>query len=352
MPSLPVVIEGASVEDSRGLLDRMRAWRRNLDVDPAEAWESPAEGRAFPDLSGRTATGRPAGLAYRPDDLGEIPPGAFDALTGACGVRRADQVLVLPTTIRPTDDLGRRMVRSPTAVLGIGDDALGYWVEENESGTVRAVVSADELAVLEESRVLLYTRLRFSSATDDLTVRLSTVAMPDLRPTLAALRRRVAGSPRPVPERRDDARLTPKWQNALRSPAVALRQGDASATVVGTAPLGGRLAVRGVAILALTPFELVVLTEPAPHRGNESAIYGVDAVQVPRRRLQSLGSQGNELRIVAAGRELRIVLDPLLVAEARSAFDGFLPWSAASTSERQGPAPGGPIGPADRTSGS
>jgi hypothetical protein len=347
-----VVIEGASVGDSRGLLDRLRAWRRNPDVDPPEAWESPAEGHALPDLSGRTATGRPAGLAYRPDDPGEIPPGAFDALADACGVRRADQVFVLPTTIRPTDDLGRRMVRSPRAVLGVGDGALGYWVEESRGGTVRAVVTTDELAVLEESRVLLYTRLRFSSATADLTVRLSTVAMPDLRPTLAALRRRVAGSPMPVPERRDDARIAPKWQNALRSPAVTLREGDACAAVVGTAPLGGRLAARGVALLALTPFELVVLTEPAPHRGNESAVYGVDAVQVPRRRLQGLDPQGGELWIVAAGRELRMVLDPQLVAEARIAFDGLLPWSATGIPETRGPAPGEPIGPADRTSGS
>jgi hypothetical protein len=283
-------------------------------IDPPESWETWMPDHVVRGL-GRGPTGP---HPYRPLREADVPAGALEALAAAAGVTGLDQLLVVPPTGRPISS-GRRWgwVSAPALVLGLGTGAVALWVE---SSGVTLQVGLDQVAVIEDVRILLYSRLSFRSRDRALRVRYSTVARYDVLPALSAFRRAAAGDPLPIGEPIRPT-LPLKWANVADGATVRL--GECEAALLYDEPPTGRRRRRPT-LLALTPYELVVARQPS--WGGPTDVYGVDSVHVARRRIESIAIVGSQLAVRARGVHLVIDVGERLAAEARQSFAGLLPW--------------------------
>ena len=189
------------------------------------------------------------------------------------------------------------------------------------AGEVRETIPLGDLAFVEDVRILLSGRLTFVARDRALRVRYSTVARYDMRPALDDVRATLAGEPLALPAPAVPP-LPVKWQILAQTPSIRLN--DRDATVLYDEPRTGRRRTRPT-LVALTPYELVVAREPT--QGLSVDRYGVDSVHVARHRIELISPVGASLVIRARDADLHIDVGERLVAEAREAFAGLLPWA-------------------------
>ena len=322
------------------IVARLPRPRARAIQDPPEEWEHELAHRAV-SLLGRGPTGR---HPYRPLRDADVPASATRALAAACAAGELWQLLVIPASVRPVASGRRwRWVATPTEVLGLGKAAVGLWVARSQeggpldlprggatgapppmadlAGEVRETIPLGDLAFVEDVRILLSGRLTFVAKDRALRVRYSTVARYDMRPALDDVRATLAGEPLALPAPAVPP-LPVKWQILAQTPSIRLN--DRDATVLYDEPRTGRRRTRPT-LVALTPYELVVAREPT--QGLSVDRYGVDSVHVARHRVERISPAGESLAIRARDADLDIDVGERLVAEARDAFAGLLPWA-------------------------
>jgi hypothetical protein len=219
------------------------------------------------------------------------------------------------------------------------------WVDHPAGAGVRVVVPVHRLAAIVKRNILLYGRVALVGAEVPLVIRYNTVAEPDLRESLLAVRSAMAGSPVPTraalhwPGHRTlglspGAGLPYKWRFVLGSGEANLVGGEPATVAVGGVD-DARACRPGVAVLGTR--ELVIVTDPTEDlRG---ARWGFDTCTVPRSRLRSLGWDGDLLTVRAAAdtpaglgpaasevEEILVPLDRRLGEAMRDAFASQVRW--------------------------
>ncbi|OHD23196.1 MAG: hypothetical protein A2V99_09085 [Spirochaetes bacterium RBG_16_67_19] len=271
--------------------------------DPAESWEleySESEGggyyRGIYDVFPRL-----------PRREQEVPPGALEALNASCGLAGLHQLLLIPMAVRATGH-GEQKVISPASVLGLGTRAVGLWTEKPQAG-VKVLIPLERLSAIEDVTILLYGRLSFLSIAERLTIRYNTLARSSLKPALFELRRKLAGSPLPLPHEEAPAGELPlKWRRLLRSPQLRFRE-EAPLTYRFTmTPKSGRDDIERGQLLVVSPHELLFLCDPPEASHN----YGEDSFIVPRPRITRVRAREKYLEVASNGARLSLRMAPEL----------------------------------------
>jgi len=290
--------------------------RPSVVIDPPEEWETWLPDRVVRSL-GRGMTGN---HPFRPLREADVPAGSLDALADAAGVTGIAQLLVIPPSARPVSSGRRwRWVSAPAQVLGLGMTAVALWVEGEG---VHRTLRLDEIAAIEDVRILLYSRLSFRGGGQVLRVRYSTVARHDVLPALSGFRVAVAGDALPIGEP-SRPELPLKWTNVADT--ATIRVLACRAALLYDEPRTGRRRTRPT-LVALTPYELVIARQPS--WGGPTDVYGVDSIHIARRRIDSMEIAGGSITIHARGADLEVDIGERLVAEAQQAFAGRLPWAS------------------------
>lgn len=230
----------------------------------------------------------------------------MEALRDCCETEGLSQFFLIPRAVRSTGWRDQKVI-SPFSVLAIGSRAVGLWVDEPEPG-VKTMIPLERLAAIEDVTILLYGRLSFISFGIRLSVRYNTLARSGLVPAMLRVRRRLSGSPQPIP--REDMReveLPFKWKRFLHSALVSLEE-DASVTFCfANAKRKSDNDIERGQLLVLNPHELVYLCDPmnAPHR------YGADSIMFPRSRITAARVCENQLKVTSNG----VSFSPPMVSE-------------------------------------
>jgi len=279
--------------------------------DPAERWEIPtseAESRAY-------FRGVHEIFPRAPRRESDVPTEAREALTESCRVAAFRQFFLVPGAVRFTGVPGQ-LVASPDSVLAMGTSAVGLWTARPEPG-VKVLIPLSRLAAVEDATVLLYSRLRFISFEETLTVRYNALARAGLRPALLELRERLYDAPLPLPPGEPPAAHLPmKWRRLLRSPVARLRDDMPVAVRFTVEPGAPGDDVQRGQLLVLSPHELVYLCDPREASHN----YGEDLFIVPRQRITRVRARERYLEVSSNG--ARLCLD-MAVELRQAAGDWF-----------------------------
>jgi hypothetical protein len=237
----------------------------------------------------------------------DIAEGALESLTQICGLEGLHQVFMIPQAARATG-YGDQKVISPPTVLGIGTRAVGLWTERPEPG-VKIAIPLERLSAIEDVTILLYGRLSFVSLGGRLTIRYNTLARCALEPALLELRRRLAGSPQPLPREDESSPALPiKWESLLRSPLLRFREDAPVAFRVAIAPRKSRQELDRGQLLVVNPHELVYMCDPPEASHN----YGEDSFIVPRLRISRLRVREKYLEVASNGARFTLAMAPEL----------------------------------------
>jgi hypothetical protein len=210
-------------------------------------------------------------------------------------------------------------VISPRSVLGIGARAIGLWTEEPEPG-VKVAIPLERLSAIEDITILLYGRLSFISFDDRLTIRYNTLARFALEPALHELRRRLAGSPQPLPPDAEECpELPAKWKSLLRSPLVRFHEGAPVAFRFATEQGKSRLDVERGQLLVVNPHELVYMRDPL----ESTHTYGEDSFIVPRPRITRVRDREKYLEVASNGTRFSLSM----ASELREAATRWFAWA-------------------------
>jgi hypothetical protein len=271
--------------------------------DPAESWELPtpeSEGGSYH----RGACDIFPFTPRRPEDIAE---GARESLNEICGIEALRQIFVIPGAVRKTG-FGEQKVISPEGVLGIGTRAVGLWTAKPEPG-VKIAIPLERLSALEDVTVLLYGRLSFLSLGGRLTIRYNTLARFALEPALLELRKRLAGSPQPLPCADECSLHVPiKWECLIRSSRLRFHEGAPVAFRFATAPGSSRHERERGQLLAVNPHELVYMCDPPEASHN----YGEDSFIVPRPRITRVRVREKYLEVASNGARFTLSMAPEL----------------------------------------
>jgi len=266
-----------------------------FSVDPAEKWEVFLTEKDSLSYFEGTYASRP----FTPRRFQDLPDGSWEALADPCGIDDLHQVLVIPWAVRPVG-LGRREVISPNSVLAVGTRAVGLWTEKPEPGT-KVIIPVEQVAALEDVIILLYGKLSFIPFSQRLTIRYNTVCRRGFEPALVELRKRLAGTPRHLAKVDVPAsNLSYKWKNILNSAAVQLIQGAGVEYEFASIPRRTRRGSERFQLVALTPYELVILSDPE----SDYLRYGEDSYIIPRGKLESVKSAEEGLEVLSNGTRL------------------------------------------------
>lgn len=271
----------------------MALLRRGRVDDPPEPWEG-----AIPvALAGQFYRDRLLDHPYHPRDVDDAPPSSLAALSAAVGHIRLPQVVVLPETIRPIAEDGRK-VRVPDQALATGPGGVALWAAGPPQPGVRVVISHEELEAAEDVHILLYGRLSLFGAGKRLTVRYNTVGRARLQELLAVLRERVPRQPLPVPGTAGQvAELPFKWAVLLSEGRLPLFEPEPLAWVYGVRR--GRRKRQFAAAAVITPSEVVVASDPQETLGEIP--YGTDTRHVLRSRLAAVEYDPPVLSLITRG---------------------------------------------------
>jgi hypothetical protein len=273
-------------------------------ADAPERWESPVD----PELARRHARAL-AEHAYVPLRWEEVPAGAAPALQEACGAWRLDQLFVIPAGARMVAGRDAHWVATPTQVLGLADRGVALWVDTTPATGVQRVVGLDELAAIDQTQILVSARLRFLAPTRRLAVHYNALARHELDRALAAVRAAACGYPLTVP---DEARVAmpSAWAHVANSLAVRLHPDDPALARFAAPPDQSK--GPGAALVALTPYELVIVRDPDPDALGTAPASGHDLLHVVRRRLEGVDRTETGARLHAGGVDLEVPLAPSL----------------------------------------
>jgi hypothetical protein len=289
---------------------------RRADPDGGiAAWEYEVDA----DLAAHLAAGRPLERAYRPSYASNVPDGAISALTAAIGPLSVRDLFVVPASTRPAGYVRsrRRHVFTPTRILGVGRRGVGLWVDGLPEPRVWMSVAYPALAAIVERRLLLSNVVAVHAPGCHLPLRYHAVGPHRLDDLVIRARREAAGDALPVPAIPvDPDGLPPHWRAVLSSTVVRLDARTPVSAVFGRAP-----SVRGwrlrECLVALTPYELVVVCTPQTH--GASGGYATDRLYAPRRQLRRVDvTGGGGVHIDSAGASLGVRIPPSMVPAVRS----------------------------------
>jgi hypothetical protein len=294
----------------RPRLDLLEPWEQEAGEEAVRAHVLPGVG----------------GLPYRPRRFEEVPAGASAALREAVGAAGPRDLFVAPAQSRP-GRLGRQglQILTPVRVLGFGPGGVALWVGAPAEPGVRAVLRPQRVAVIETAQILLQARLTILAADLRLNLHYSAVGEQALRPLVASLRRRAADLGMSLPAASiSGVGLPYKWRRLLAADLALLSDGDPVAAVAGALPVPRRTEA-AYAVVALTPRELVVRTDPVSGHA-AGGRHGVHTYFVPRARIERVRADGPlGLRIRVGGADLRLPLGEDLSARVVDAFAQHLP---------------------------
>ncbi|MEV8632380.1 hypothetical protein AB0395_12060 [Streptosporangium sp. NPDC051023] len=302
---------------------------RKHDLEPLalQAWEQ----EIGADLALALTPSKRAAHPQRVHTRADLPEGAFAALEEALGPLRESDLIVIPAGARLVDPQERRYAYVPTQVLAACERGAALWVERSDTPGVCALIPAGRLAAVDEEHILLAARLSLLGATARLSVHYNAVGRPLLQEPLKRLRGAAASEPRPTPRTSTDVTLLPvKWRSALAS--ALLHPDDPVVAVFGRVPpeeFGGR---RRECLLALTPWELIVIRDPEVV--SAAAAYGLDTLYLPRGHMARASLSTGELRLLVNDAEIPIKLGDELAADISDRLGPYLPLPAAAEGGR------------------
>jgi hypothetical protein len=271
--------------------------------DPAESWElrfTEAEGGSY-------FRSERASHPYTPRRAEDIPDGARESLTEACGIRDLSQMFIIPWAVRSVGALTQKVI-SPNSVLALGDRAVGLWTEKPQPG-VKVSIPLERVAAIEDVAILLYGRLSFIPFGNRLTIRYNTVARHDMEPALLDLRRKLVASPQPLPDgERTTVEVPFKWKIVLRETFVRLTNDAPVVFSFATIPRKHRHGPEYKQLLVLNPFELVYLCDPM----ESTEPYGVDSWIVPRSRITGAQMRDGCVEVSSNGASVLLSMAPSL----------------------------------------
>lgn len=257
-----------------------------------EDWEVPVACDLVPYLD----FGPVLSVPYQPRWFDDVPADAVDALVELVDIQSSGDVLVLPSTSRPTN---AGSVYVPTQVFGVGTRGVALWVDDLPHQRVASVVRYSQVGVVEYILTGDHGQLSVLGADHRLVLRYRATAWPAVRGLLTRLRGAVAG----IPVSADEAgSAMSTWDRTAEAPLGCLADAEPEIVVTVSAPRPHRWPRRQprppAATALLTGPELVVLRETAER---SSPTGGVDLLAVPRSRITWLSGSGAGLVITAAG---------------------------------------------------
>jgi len=276
---------------------------RTHPTDPAEKWEirfTEAEGGSY-------FRSERASHPFTPRHVEDIPTGALESLEEVCGLLTLNQVFIVPWAVRSIGWRGQKVI-SPNSVLALGNRAVVLWTEKPQP-SVKLTIPLERVTAIEDVTILLYGRLSFVPFGDCLTIRYNTVARQEMEPALLDLRKRLAGSAQRMPlVQTGTAELPFKWKVLLRDLRVRLEEDSLVISSFAKVPGRSRYEAGRGQLLALNPFELVYLCDPA----ESTERLGVDSFVVPRSRMTGVRIQGNDLEVSSNGARILLSMAPSL----------------------------------------
>jgi hypothetical protein len=292
------------------LIDRWwRRTRRKSEPELAD-WEFPVDLGLAAQLHRSTLDSR----AYRPHRRADVPSEALADLEAHIGTLDANRVLVLPWFLRQVDSQHRAY--TPIQVLALGASALGLWVDDLLGPHVAGVLSYHEVTAVDHERVEFGCRLAVLSAPTPLMVCYDVTNWLAVTNFVAHLRRTIAGSVFPLPDR-VPADLPHKWTQLLSTAAIQI---DGPGPITAVFSRGERSRPRA-ALAALTPHELVIARDPDITTGG----HAVSVFATPRERLRSLDAGDRTLRVYCRDSEHLLPLPADLLRAVRERWNDLLP---------------------------
>jgi hypothetical protein len=260
-----------------------------MDAEPSmEEWEQTFGADLRPHL---IPAGQP-GTPWPPSGLSDLPPGACAALSDGVGRYGLEDLLILPCAARNDDWLRRRCVYTPLCVLGVGERAVALWVQALPVPGIRAMVPLGEIAAISRHTRGTTRQLLVTGSAGRLPVRYDVSGDAVMNTLIRRLRRRAVGHPAPVPAGTLRSRCTGRGRPAWDLAVLPLDPADEVATA-GSA--------RGACLVAVTPYELIVLRSRRSGRVTDSLL-------VPLRALQRASIRSGALLLRSAGVDMRVRL--------------------------------------------
>jgi len=296
---------------------------RSAHLDPPEPWEFGPRDPGRPQ-SIQTGFG---GFPYMPHADAEVDEQAVRALETVCGTFSLEDIFVIPATTRRASPKGPPII-TPDGVLAMGTEAVALWVKQPEPHIAQRVpVSA--LALIDNTRILLYCRLRLHSRDTTLSIRYNAVAHENFESAVNRLRARVAEKAFPIPDSAPDlpAALPYKWKLIAQSPVVTGPYAGESRIAFVESLSGGRRRHgkknRGT-LLAVSAHEIAIAQDPV----HADHTYGVDAWYVPRERLERLERSDRSICFLTNGTTLCVEVPSQLTERASALLKESAPGGA------------------------
>lgn len=242
----------------------------------------------------------------RPVDVCVLPSGSYRALTETAGRHHLEDLLLVPSVIRPVAPPWRRHCRyTPMCVLGIGARGLALWADALPSPDVQAVLAFDGIAAIERSDDGPWRRLTVTGSEAGFSVWYDADGDASADIWTRRLRLRRAARTASLP---GEHRVTPRPGNPRSFP---IEPGDEAVVARRRSPLG-----RGSCLLAVTGREIIIVNSGRPllrpwHRRRRT-------LYVPRGAVTEATVTSRVLRLRSAGMEVCLQLPSHGLAAAAS----------------------------------
>jgi hypothetical protein len=278
---------------------------------PVEEWEQTFGADLVPQL---VPTGQPCAVR-QPSDVTWLPAGAYVALAGCIGRHGLQDLLIMPGAAWAYGRLRRRCVYTPLSVLGVGERAVGLWVQALPAPGILALLPLSEVAAIARQVNGTQGLVLVTGRTGRVPVRFDATADALVDAFVRRLRRRAAGDPAPVPAADVRAGIVARGRRHTFELADLRLDSADDVVTVGRYGRSGRR----TCLLALAPPELVVVrfVRSASLLGRRS-----DWLYVPRRGIEAASFRPGLLLLRSAGLELGITLRSSQTAAAASAWLG------------------------------
>jgi hypothetical protein len=243
---------------------------------------------------------------WPPSNVNHLPPGAHADLSAGIGRYGLEDLLIMPSAARSYRWLRRRFIYTPLCVLGVGERAVALWVQAPPEPGIRAMVPLGEIAAISRQTRGTLRQLLVTGPAGRLPVRYDMAGDAVMDALIRRLRRRAVGHPAPVPA--DDLRTRfasrgrPGWDLTV----LRLDPADEVATA-------GSAAGRGACLVAVTPYELLILRSRRSGRVT-------DWLLVPRRAIQEASIRSGSLLLRSAGVDFRVRLRSRKTAATAAAW--------------------------------
>ncbi|MEU8976933.1 hypothetical protein AB0D11_48870, partial [Streptomyces monashensis] len=257
-----------------------------------------------------------------------VPAGAVADLEEAIGEILPFGVLVLPETMRRRGRGWRTRVCTPVQVLACSEWGVALWVDVFG---VQDWVPLGQLCVIDHQQTREHGRLALRGPGHCVTVRYPAQAAPAVRGFAGVVRGLSMGRPLPVPAACPGARLAARrWQPVLDDTGCA--ETECAAVEVRLPGWWHRCRARR-ALIGVTSYEVLVALAPDARNAGEL----VDAVYVPRSRLNDVAFTGGMLRIDSGGVLVDIALGRWQAARAHRHLGAAGPGDTPGTAKGSPP---------------